>query len=65
MVGNDQELRRIREGEVVGEHLRLDVSVHADQGQILGLSVDLPSKLTVLRGIRERAVGMELEGRHC
>ena len=41
MIGNDQELGRIGERDVVGEDLRLHMTVHADQRQPLRLAIDL------------------------
>jgi hypothetical protein len=37
VIGNDQELCRVGERDIVGEHLRFHMPVHADQGQVLGL----------------------------
>ena len=63
MIGNDQELRRVGERDVVGEHLRFDVPVHADQRQILRLAVDFPGDASLLCRKRQSPVRVELEGR--
>ena len=64
VIRNDQELRRVGERDVVGEHLRFHVPVHADKRQILRLVIDLPGDAPLLCRKRESAVRFELEGRH-
>jgi hypothetical protein len=48
VIGNDQQLRRIGERGIVGEHLRFHVPMHADQRQILRLAIDLPGNAALL-----------------
>jgi hypothetical protein len=31
VIGNDQQLRRVGKGKILGEHLRFDMPMHADQ----------------------------------
>ena len=61
MIGNDQELGRVGERDVVGEDLRFDMPVHADQREILRLAVDLPGDASLLCRERESPVGMSFE----
>ena len=39
VVRDDQELRGVGEGQVVGQVGRLDMAVHADEGKLRGLAV--------------------------
>src|SRR5215207_6126368 len=64
MIGNDQQLRRICEREIVREHLRFHVPVHTDKMQLLRLAIDLPGNAALLCRKRESPVRVELEGRH-
>jgi hypothetical protein len=63
VIGNDQQLRRICEWEVVREHLRFHVPVHADKRQLLRLPIDLPGNAALLCWERQSPVRVELEGR--
>ena len=64
MIRNDEKLCRVSEREVVGEHLRLHVAVHADEREILRFAVDLPGDASLLRSERQSPIGMKLERCH-
>ena len=60
VIGNDQELRRVGERDVVGEHLWFDMPVHADQRQILCLAVDFPGYASLLCRKRQSPICIQL-----
>ena len=62
MIGNDQQLRRVGERSVVGEHLGFHVPMHADKRQVLRLAIDLPGEAPLFCWKRESTVRFELEG---
>jgi hypothetical protein len=64
VIGNDQQLRRVGERKILGEHRRFDMPVHADQRQILCFAVDFPGDAPLLCGKRESPVRIELKRRH-
>ena len=64
VIGNDQQLRRVGERGIVGEHLRFHVPVHTDQRQILGLAIDLPGNAALLCRKWQSPVRIEREGTH-
>jgi hypothetical protein len=64
MIGNDEEVCGICERGIVGEDLRIDVTVHADERESLRLAVDLLGDTLLLRSEGQSPVRVKSKRRH-